>query len=360
MMSSSLQFLFFVTALAVIDAFRAPENSVGLKGLKTSLVVQKPVATPVRTPSDDDLIRNIITLESLEQVGKAVTADGLARDASVRKRWEIVVDKAPSDYVDQYWYNPTIHTFGNIGFFGGLHAAMAPLSTRIIDNVAYDGEDVRSTVAKQLARVVKARTSKAGRQPRVLDMCCGVGMSTRALQDAFPESEFVVGLDTSTEMIRMAGFLSNHLRFFTPLMSFLFDKKKKEKNGMLNVFKKDWRQPLPRKAKFTMGNAERTSFPSKSFDLVTIMYAFHEAPEAGRDKILKEAYRLLQPGGTLAVVDISTDYTPSSTMLAGEPYVLEYQKNIHRQLRAIRGFTNIRYRNIVHNHVGMWTLKRSN
>lgn len=150
MMSSSLHFFLFVTALAVIDAFRAPENPVGLKGLKTSVIVQKPTATPVLAPSDDDLIQNIITLENLEQVSKAVTADGLARDAIVRKRWEIVVDKAPSDYVDQYWYNPTIHTFGNIGFFGGLHAAMAPLSTKIIDNVAYDGEDVRSTVRYEL------------------------------------------------------------------------------------------------------------------------------------------------------------------------------------------------------------------
>jgi ubiquinone/menaquinone biosynthesis C-methylase UbiE len=108
-----------------------------------------------------------------------------------------------------------------------------------------------------------------------------------------------------------------------------------------------------------MANAEQTELPGQSFDLVTIMYAFHEAPKEGRDRILQEAYRVLQPGGTLAVVDISTDYTPSDTMLAGEPYVLEYQKNIHRQLKSMRGFSKVKYQDIVPNHVGMWILKRS-
>lgn len=110
---------------------------------------------------------------------------------------------------------------------------------------------------------------------------------------------------------------------------------------------------------FSCGNAEKTSFPKESFDLVTIMYAFHEAPKNGRERILREAHRLLEPGGTLAVIDISTEYTPSSSMLAGEPYVLEYQKNIHRQLRTFRGFANVRYKTLVPEHVGMWILERS-
>ena len=38
---------------------------------------------------------------------------------------------------------------------------------------------------------------------RVVDLCCGVGFSTRALRDAFPQPETtVVGVDTSPEMVR--------------------------------------------------------------------------------------------------------------------------------------------------------------
>eukprot|EP00536_Pseudo-nitzschia_multiseries_P003165 jgi/Psemu1/252414/estExt_Genewise1Plus.C_470057 len=269
---------------------------------------------------------------------------------------------APSNYAEEYWYNPTIHTFGNIGIFGALHAAVAPISTKIIDMAAYDGEDIRSTVSSvKLSRIVAARTSKCGRSARVLDMCCGVGISTRALQDAFPDSEFVVGVDTSTEMINMATFLTTHLRFVKPIVSFFVtDKKNKNKNQKPRLFSQRNLGFSSKKAKFITGNAEGTVFPSKTFDLVTVMYAFHEAPENGRDKILREAHRILQPGGTLAVIDISTEYTPSKTMLAGEPYVLEYQKNIHRQMRTIRGFTKLRYQNLVQDHVGMWILTKTN
>lgn len=148
-------------------------------------------------------------------------------------------------------------------------------------------------------------------------MCCGVGISTRALQDAFPDSEFVVGVDTSSEMITVAGFLTNHVGFLKRIGTFFSKGKSKDVSQIVTPERKG---KFARKAKFTIGNAERTNFPSKSFDLVTVMYAFHEAPKAGRDRILREAYRVLQPGGTLAVVDISTDYTPSKSMLSGEPY----------------------------------------
>ena len=89
------------------------------------------------------------------------------------------------------------------------------------------------------------------------------------------------------------------------------------------------------------------------------MYAFHEVPKEGRDKILEEARRILKPGGTLAVVDISSDYTPSVSMLAGEPYVIEYQKNIHNQIQRFKGFLRPRYETLVPGHVGMWLLERA-
>ena len=49
-------------------------------------------------------------------------------------------------------------------------------------------------VANELS-ALSAKTRKA--KARVLDMCCGVGFSTRALREAFPDSTEVVGLDTS-------------------------------------------------------------------------------------------------------------------------------------------------------------------
>jgi hypothetical protein len=69
---------------------------------------------------------------------------------------------------------------------------------------------------------------------------------------------------------------------------------------------------------------------------------------------------LLAPDATLAIVDISPNYEPSFAMLAGEPYVLEYQENIELQLARFPGFVNCRYKEVVPGHVGLWLLKRDN
>jgi ubiquinone/menaquinone biosynthesis C-methylase UbiE len=191
---------------------------------------------------------------------------------------------------------------------------------------------------------------------RVLDLCCGVGTSTRALQKAFPDAEYVIGLDTSAEMVAMAGFLNNHLSFFQPFADVY-----KKFSSAVTVLKEQGKAKRAgcRPATFQRGNAEQTHLPDKSFDLVTVMYAFHEAPCSGREKILREARRVLQPGGVLAVVDICTDYAPTESMLKGEPYVLEYQQNIHKQLESIKGFLSPEYKTLIPGHVGIWTLKRS-
>ena len=59
--------------------------------------------------------------------------------------------------------------------------------------------------------------SHGSRDIHVLDMCCGVGMSTRALQSTFynnnntiPSKTIIHGIDTSPEMIEFARFMTKH------------------------------------------------------------------------------------------------------------------------------------------------------
>ena len=90
---------------------------------------------------------------------------------------------------------------------------------------------------------------------------------------------------------------------------------------------------------YARGKTERVKAPRGQFDVITIMYAFHEIPKIARYRILRETRRLLKPEGILAVVDINPqDYTPSPTMLAGEPYVIEYQKTIERQMWILKRY----------------------
>jgi SAM-dependent methyltransferase len=192
-------------------------------------------------------------------------------------------------------------------------------------------------------------------------MACGVGISTRALAEAFEDADAIVGVDTSPEMIGMARGIQRHAIEFGRTTAQVKQLLEKVSNPKFKVS-----SPIPStvsfaaQEKYAIGNAERTIFPSETFNLVTIMYAFHEIPYLARYRILLEVRRVLECGGTLAIVDICPDeYKPSPSMLAGEPYVLEYQENIHDQISNITGFTNLRYKSVIPGHVGMWLLDKN-
>ncbi len=98
---------------------------------------------------------------------------------------------------------------------------------------------------------------------RILDMGCGIGGGTLPFVDAFPDAE-VHGIDVSAPMLRYG-----HARA----------------------------EALGRKMHFTQMNAESTSFPDASFDLVMTHIVVHETSQKALRNILKECRRLLKPGG---------------------------------------------------------------
>lgn len=60
----------------------------------------------------------------------------------------------------EYWFDQRIHNLGNNGVMGALHAAVAALSTKLIDVLAYDGVDIRQQVrssfqSKRIIMVVR-------------------------------------------------------------------------------------------------------------------------------------------------------------------------------------------------------------
>lgn len=55
-------------------------------------------------------------------------------------------------------------------------------------------------------------------------------------------------------------------------------------------------------------------------------------PRNARLKVLANAKRIAKK--KVIFVDIDPNYKPSDTMLAGEPYVLEYQRNINNDFSS--------------------------
>lgn len=199
-----------------------------------------------------------------------------------------------------YYYNPKMHTFGNIGFGGKLHAATAPILTKAIDYLRYNGTNIREEIMEPY--VVQNKN--------ILDLCCGVGIST-------PEG--AIGVDTSREMLNVAVSLDNN-----------------------------------KNKKFYFANAELVR-PKQSIDIVTCMFAFHEMPHQAQINVINNAKRIANE--EFIIVDISPNYKnkkPPKIMLAGEPYLIDYLNNIEKMLED---FEETVY---VANHVHVWKYKIPN
>jgi ubiquinone/menaquinone biosynthesis C-methylase UbiE len=132
---------------------------------------------------------------------------------------------------------------------------------------------VISKLCKDLFKEVGKETAK------VADLCCGVGFSTRALREAFPKASSIVGVDTSMEMVAMAEFLTDHTEHLKVDLPKMFNIDFVKLSTFVTLLKeqKNWMKFGSKRAiKYITRNAENTLLPSSSFDLVTIMYAFHE------------------------------------------------------------------------------------
>lgn len=122
----------------------------------------------------------------------------------------------------------------------------------------------------------------------ILDMGCSVGISTLALHRYYEKTQGTqirtVGLDLSPYMLAVA--------------------KTRDEKGEI--------------AEWIHAQGEDTGLPEAAFDLVTLQFLIHELPNRPTQDIFQEAFRLLRPGGFLAIVDNN----PKSPVIQNLPPVL--------------------------------------
>jgi ubiquinone/menaquinone biosynthesis C-methylase UbiE len=152
---------------------------------------------------------------------------------------------------------------------------------------------------------------------KILDVGCSVGMSTRYISDAFPSAD-VIGMDLSPYMLAVASARDA---------------------GVAGSERRSW----------VHGKGEDTKYPDESLDVVSLAFVIHECPEYATLALMKEAMRILKPGGTF----IMTDNNPQSPVIQNlppalftlmkstEPHSNEYYSiDIQRMLRDV-GFDHV-------------------
>lgn len=132
----------------------------------------------------------------------------------------------------------------------------------------------------------------------ILDLACGVGMSSFALQEIYPQAN-ITAVDLSPYFLAVAQYNSQ------------------KRNVNIN-----WKH----------APAESTGLPDDSFDLVSIFLLFHELPQNVAKQVLREARRVLRPGGYLTIMDMNPESENYAKMppyvftllKSTEPYLDEY------------------------------------
>ena len=153
----------------------------------------------------------------------------------------------------------------------------------------------------------------------VVDLGCSVGLSTRELGRVFPRAR-LVGVDLSPQMLSVFDHLQSlpeaqARRSAIP-----------EAAGSL--------QPNDRRARLIHAAAKETGLESGSADVASMHLVMHELPQSATRAILKEAFRILRPGGIVVLGEMDPGSQAYGRVLSSpfafaafrssEPHLLEY------------------------------------
>ncbi len=200
------------------------------------------------------------------------------------------------------------------GYLSDFSASIYDLQVEILFNGSADS--MRRRIIKPLKEGLKNFNNRKKSSLKILDVATGSGRTLKQLRSAFPK-ENIIGLDLSGSYLKEAS------RFISNLEGDLIE--------------------------LVKGNAEELPFDDNSHQAISCVYLFHELPRTVREKVLKEFFRVLEPGGILVIADsIQEKDSPDFIQIMDnfhksfhEPFYCDYIKeDINLKIEEI-GFNNI-------------------
>lgn len=134
------------------------------------------------------------------------------------------------------------------------------------------GDRVRATFVQQ---------SALGSTDRILEIGCGTGSLMLVIKRAYPNAD-VVGLDPDPRALEMA-------------------RRKAERAGV--------------RVRFDRGFSDALPYPDASFDRVMSSFMLHHLGSRDKQLTMREAMRVLRPGGHLDVIDFAHSPSPGRGIL---------------------------------------------
>jgi ubiquinone/menaquinone biosynthesis C-methylase UbiE len=185
------------------------------------------------------------------------------------------------------YYLTSFHAYseGNMGWEPAMEVEVAAYSVHA-KIFAETGKNGDQQLRQSYHQVLQENIPHAPQN--VVDIGCSVGMSTVAMQSAYPQAQ-ITGVDLSPYFLAVA----NH------------------RHGGENI-------------KWVHASAEQTNLPAASYDLVSLFLICHELPQTATLEIFQEARRLLKPGGHIAIMDMNPVSEIYSQM---PPYILTLLKS---------------------------------
>jgi ubiquinone/menaquinone biosynthesis C-methylase UbiE len=188
------------------------------------------------------------------------------------------------------YYNVPFHAYdaGNLCWLAAFEAEPATyaMAMRVWLNEAITWETAQDRLRNSFLNILGEQGPRQVQD--ILDVGCSVGISTRSMQQFYqarqPDRAFnTIGLDLSPYMLSVARLRDpeNYIQ---------------------------WQH----------GKAETTGFADQSFDVVSLQFVVHELPQQATHLIFREMFRILRPGGCLAIVDNN----PQSSVIQNLPPVL--------------------------------------
>ncbi|WP_036485583.1 class I SAM-dependent methyltransferase [Myxosarcina sp. GI1] len=216
----------------------------------------------------------------------------------------------PSYYLQNFHYQTD-------GYLSDLSANLYDLQVEILFNGSADA--MRRRIIAPLKQSLTA-FDVPPQQQKILDLACGTGRTLRMIRGALPKAA-LFGVDLSPAYLRKANQLLSEIP-----------------------------GELPQLLK---ANAEELPYLDNYFHAVTSVFLFHELPGDVRQQVINEAFRVIQPGGTLVVCDsMQADDSPDFRVMMEnfpaifhEPYYRHYTTDDLQERLTNAGFTEVRVTN---------------